>query len=247
LNIPTLAGTIKRRLLVNFRADPEIASNLLPPPFRPKLHRGFAIVGICLIRLEHERPLGVPKLFGLASENAAHRFAVEWTEGDGQLAEGVYIPRRDTDSIANRLAGGNLFPVKSHAADFSVNDSGGHIEIKLQSRDGACVVEVVGDEASQIPSASSFDSLAEASAFFENGSKGFSPRSTGDQFDRIDLWTPDWKVGALDVSHVRSSYFEDPSRFPSGSIEFDHALVMRNLDHEWRTAEQLDTSGFAKR
>jgi len=246
MKIPVLTGTIKRRLLVNFRADPEVAGRQLPQPFRPKLHGGFAMVGICLIRLEHERPSGVPEMLGLASENAAHRFAVEWTGGDGLVKEGVYIPRRDTDSLANRLAGGRIFPIESHAADFSVIDTGSHIEISMKSRDGECDVDVVGDEAGQVPSSSCFGSLEEASVFFEAGAKGYSPARLGDRFDGIDLCTPGWKVGALEVSHVRSSYFEDRARFPAGSVEFDHALVMRELRHEWRIAERIDASGAAE-
>ena len=104
MRIPVLKGTIKRRLLVNFRVDPAIQKRL-PTPFRPKLHRGHAIAGICLIRLEHIRPAGLPALIGFSSENAAHRIAVEWTDVSGTAREGVFIPRRDTGSRLNSLAG----------------------------------------------------------------------------------------------------------------------------------------------
>ena len=84
--IPVLKGTIKRRLLVNFRVDPDAIRQQLPPSFRPKLHRGHAIAGICLIRLEDIRPAGLPALIGFSSENAAHRIAVEWTDASGSPA-----------------------------------------------------------------------------------------------------------------------------------------------------------------
>src|SRR5471030_1619654 len=131
LQIPVITGTIKRRLLVNFRADPAAVRAVLPAPFRPKLHNGFAIAGICLIRLERERPAGAPALLGFGSENAAHRFAVEWTGSDGTVREGVFVPRRDTDSLTQRLAGGRVFAVKSHAASFHVHDTGGRIEMQV--------------------------------------------------------------------------------------------------------------------
>jgi hypothetical protein len=41
------------------------------------------------------------------------------------------------------------------------------------------------------------------------------------------------------VTHVHSSYFEDELRFPAGSILFDHALVMRDIQHEWHKADDL--------
>jgi hypothetical protein len=39
---------------------------------------------------------------------------------------------------------------------------------------------------------------------------------------------------ALAVEQVESSFFNDPRRFPSGSVEFDCALLMRGIRHEWR-------------
>ena len=110
MRIPVLQGTIKRRFLINYRVDPETMQRLLPAPFRPKLQHGFAIAGICLIRLEQIRPRGIPATLGLTSENAAHRVAVEWTDSANQKREGVYIPRRDTDSRLNSWAGGRIFP-----------------------------------------------------------------------------------------------------------------------------------------
>src|SRR5687768_9574793 len=108
--MPTLEGVIRRRVLVNVRVDPEVMRRHLPTPFRPKLLAGEAVAGICLIRLEGVRPRFFPFPVGIASENAAHRVAVEWEDDDGRAREGVYIPRRDSDSRVNRLAGGRLFP-----------------------------------------------------------------------------------------------------------------------------------------
>jgi hypothetical protein len=74
--IPTLEGTIDRRLLVNYRVDPDSLQKLLPGPFRPKLIYGMGIAGICLIRLKQIRPRALPAFLGFSSENAAHRIAV---------------------------------------------------------------------------------------------------------------------------------------------------------------------------
>src|SRR5579863_10244070 len=92
---PVMRGIIDRRILVNFRVQPDVIRPLLPPKFHPKLVHGWAIAGICLIRLKHLRPPGFPTALGLNSENAAHRIAVEWNE-DGVPREGVFVPRRDT-------------------------------------------------------------------------------------------------------------------------------------------------------
>src|SRR6266566_4954311 len=90
-------AVIRRRLLVNFRIRPDIVAQTLPSPFEPRLVRGWGMAGICLIGLGNLRPGGVPGVLGLRTENAAHRIAVEWDDETGRR-QGVYIPRRDTNS-----------------------------------------------------------------------------------------------------------------------------------------------------
>ena len=102
-------GTIERRVLLNYRLDPATLQRALPPPFRPKLYRGCGIGGVCMIRFSGLRPRFAPRWLGLGSENAAHRIAVEW-EQDGKFCEGVFIPRRDTNSYFNKAFGGRVFP-----------------------------------------------------------------------------------------------------------------------------------------
>jgi hypothetical protein len=104
MQMPNVHGVIRRRLLVNFRVEPALMQRNLPSPFRPKLHEGHAVAGICLIRLEEIRPKRFPRLIGLSSENAAHRVAVEWEDASGPH-EGVYIPRRDTGSLLHAFSG----------------------------------------------------------------------------------------------------------------------------------------------
>lgn len=241
MRIPVIQGIIKRRILVNYRADPTVVQRLLPGPFRPKLHAGHAIVGVCLIRLEQIRPAGIPSLFGVSSENAAHRIAVEWTDNSGVVQEGVFIPRRDTGSILNRVAGGRIFPGEHHAASFNVVDVDGAIEFSMRSDDGEVEVRVVGMDSDRLPAGSIFASLTKASAFFEGGSLGYSATQTPDRLDGLLLRTLEWQVRALAVSKVHSSYFADRSTFPDGSVEFDHALIMRDIRHEWHKSNDLFT------
>ena len=224
---------------MNFRVDPDVIQRILPAPFRPKLHRGSAIAGICLIRLEEIRPKRFPKLVGISSENAAHRIAVEWNDDDGTPREGVYIPRRDTTSLLNHLAGGRLFPGEHHRAHFDVRDSGDRIELAMKSADGSAEVQVAAQVASSLPSTSRFADIHEASAFFESGSLGYSATASGKRLDGLLLKTFEWQVTPLAVDRVESSFFADASRFPKGSVTFDCALLMRNIAHEWHTASEM--------
>ncbi len=51
MRLPVIAGTIERRILVNYRVDPDTIQPLIPAPLRPQIRQGYALAGICLIRL----------------------------------------------------------------------------------------------------------------------------------------------------------------------------------------------------
>lgn len=239
MKLPTIQGVIRRRILVNYRIDPAVMQRQLPDRFRPKLHAGFAVGGICLIRLEGIRPKGMPAFLGMNSENAAHRVAVLWDDENGKQQEGVYIPRRDTNSRLNQIAGGRVFPGEQHAANFQVDDDGQEVDFEMRSDDGEVAVQLQTSTAERLPSSSKFESLAAASGFFETGSLGYSATREGLRLDGIRLKTMNWKVEPLNVKCVRSSYFDDRKKFPEGSVEFDCALIMRNIEHEWYTEQDL--------
>jgi hypothetical protein len=236
--IPTLQGVIDRRLLVNYRVEADVLARVLPPPFRPKLVHGYGVAGICLIRLKHVRPRFVPGWLGIASENAAHRFAVLWTD-NGVTREGVYIRRRDTDSRLNAFAGGRLFPGVHHHACFEVNETAERIEVALTSDDGATRIAVKGRVVETLPAGSIFGTLQQASAFFQAGSLGYSATSDPEVFQGMELHCRNWEVTPLEVETASSSYFDDPAVFPPGSIKLDCALLMRGIAHEWRSQADL--------
>jgi len=239
VRLPVIQGVIRRRILVNWRVDPAVMRAQLPSRFAPKLHAGYAIAGVCLIRMEAIRPRFVPGLLGLSSENAAHRVAVVWEGDGGARKEGVFIPRRDTGSAVNRLVGGRLFPGEHHPARFAVTETAEGIDFRMQSDDGRVAVRVRGKPGGPLPRASCFGSLPVASGFFEPGALGYSVTGDPGRLDGLELRTRGWRVEPLQVEEVHSSYFAEPTRFPPGSIAFDCALIMRNLGHEWHSADDL--------
>lgn len=238
MRIPIISGVIDRRILANYHVDPDVMARILPSPFRPKLVRGLALGGICLIRLKQVRPRFFPSIFGFGSENAAHRIAVEW-ETDGKMYEGVYIPRRDTSSRFNTLVGGTIFPGIHHHAKFEVEESADHLSIAMHSDDGLAQLHVAGTVAVQLPPTSVFGSVAAASNFFELGSVGYSATRSEGRFDGLELRCKHWTVLPLEIERMESSFFENRSQFPVGSVEFDCALMMRNIQHEWHSREDL--------
>jgi hypothetical protein len=240
-----LDAVVERRLLVNYRTDPAVTARLLPAPFRPQLHNGYAVAGICLIRLGRLRLKGFPPV-GLRSENAAHRIAVEWDTPDG-VAYGVYIPRRDTNSLANVAAGGRLFPGEHHRARFDVHETPVDVRVGFTGADGAADVDVHVRVCPEWTPSVLFPGIDDASEFFRRGSAGYSATHDPGRLDGIELCTDQWRVEPTEVRHARSGFFADPTRFPPGSAVLDCALLMRGVPVTWNSLPHMRVGGRASR
>jgi hypothetical protein len=238
MKIPTLHGYIDRRILINYKGDPDVVRKIIPEPFRPKIYSNKAIVGICLIRLKHLKPKGLPDFIGISSENAAHRIAVEWDDED-ERKEGVYIPRRDTSLWFNTLVGGRLFPGKHYLARFNVKEGNGNYQIDITSSDRTRI-SIDANESKNFESNSIFGSLENASCFFQEGEIGFSPNNH--KYEGIKLQAFTWEVKPLEVINVHSSFYENEKIFPKGSVQFDNALLMTRIEHEWRSIKDKSSS-----
>jgi hypothetical protein len=231
MKLPTIHGYIDRRILVNFTANPEDVKKIIPAPFRPKVYKGKAIVGICLIRLKNVKPKGLPDFMGISSENGAHRIAVEWEE-DGVTKEGVYIPRRDTTLRLNAWAGGRIFPGRHYLAKFNVKETGDNYHIDFKSSDNTSI-SIDAKESGSFSANSLFGTLQDVSDFFEKGEVGYSPN--GNKYEGLKLQAYTWQVRPLEVSDVQSSFFANEAVFPKGSVQFDNALLMTRIEHEWHS------------
>jgi len=232
MRLPVIRGVIERRILVNYRVDPDVLVWLLPQPFRPQVVSGYGVAGICLIRLGQIRPRGFPRWVGIGSENAAHRIAVEWDEG-GQVRSGVYILRRDTNSRLNALAGGRIFPGVHHRGVFRVCETDSRFQIAMGSKDRQVAIDIAAILSDEWPADSIFASQAEASAFFEAGSLGYSPSMRQGHFQGLELKCDSWHVRSLNIERARSLVFDNESVFPRGSISLDCGLLMRGIEHQW--------------
>lgn len=238
MRIPVIHGIIERRILANYRLDPEVASSIIPAPFKPQIVNGYAIAGICFIRLKEIRPKFIPKALGLHSENAAHRFAVEWFV-DGVRQTGVYIPCRYTSSKLNAWAGGRLFPGMHHHAHFNVEESNNSYSIKMHSTKGENKVHFAGELANQLPSTSIFNSLTQASDFFQSGALGYSATAKKGKYDGVELRCDEWNISPLNTKVMESNYFDNTSLFPKKSINFDCAFEMHNISHQWHGCKSI--------
>lgn len=226
IGMSTLRAQVRRRLLVTYRVDPEVARSLIPEPFRPQLIDGSAVAGVCMIGLQSIRPGWVRPRVGFRSENVAHRVAVEWDEG-GETRSGVYILERHSSSLLPVLTGGRLFPGVQRRGRVDLDETASRFKVRMTGRGirVAVDVEVGGPWTSTL-----FPSVEAASAFYEQGSVGWSPRRRGAGAEPLQLTSPDWAVEAAHANAVRSSFFE---ALPAGSAVLDSVVAMRDLPFFW--------------
>ncbi|RYG55845.1 hypothetical protein EON80_30075 [bacterium] len=236
--LDTIHGIIDRRILLNYRLDAQALERVLPTPFRPKLYRGYAIGGVCMIRFKGLRPRLVPEWLGMGSENAAHRFAVEW-EQDGEHREGVFIPRRDTNSWFNKQLGGRVFPGIFQRSRFEAQETDETLSLRVTHENGTQALFFSGHVADILPPTSLFPSVKEAAEFFSLGATGYSQTYVKDHYHGMDLLSKNWSVTPLAIEKGHSCFFDDANNFPMGTAELDCALLMRGIQHEWHSQPDI--------
>lgn len=226
----TLRAQVRRRLLISYRIDPDIAQDLIPDQFRPQLVDGSAVIGVCMIGLQTVRPGWFRPRVGFRSENVAHRIAVEWVEG-GATRTGVYILERHSSSMVPVLAGGRLFPGVQKRARFDLDESDSRFRVTMTApRTHVSVDIALGGEWTS----SLFPTVEAASTFHETGSVGWSPRRNGAGVEPLELTSGEWKVEAGTVISARSSVIDALGR---GAAVLDSVVVMRDIPFFWDTPD----------
>jgi hypothetical protein len=160
----------------------------------------------------------------------------------------VFVPRRDTDSRLTALLGGRVFPGVHSRARFRVAEEGDDLQVGFRTVNGDVDVDVHVRIAEELTGSRLFGTAAEASRFFEQGSVGWSPGHDDGRLEGLRLATAAWRVEPAELVSVRSSFFSDPARFPSGTADLDCALVMRRVPVSWSTVPPaaLTTAGPAQ-
>lgn len=233
-------GLCSRRIILNWRVNPDGLQKILPAPF------------ICIIELEEMRPKGMPAFVGMRSINAAPRIAVEWPHEDS-FEQGVYIPHRYTSAKWNTVVSKlRFFPTASGAGDIEVEESeDGRISAHAVAPDGMRL-SFSGQAAGALDENSIFKSTQEASDFLKAAQVAYSPKEIressdiGLEFDAIKLKTYEWQASALSKNEAECTFISD--NFKGDEANFDSALIMRGIGHEWHylgcgSPCQFDESG----
>jgi len=224
----TLRAQVRRRLLVSYRMNPAVAQTLIPSQFRPQIVDGSAVAGVCIIGLQSVRPGWLRPRIGFRTENVAHRVAVEWEEG-GSTRTGVYIVERHSSSLVPVIAGGRLFPGVQKRARLDLDETESRFTVHMEAPGTHVAVDVQlgGEWTSTL-----FPTVEAASAFYQEGAVGWSPKSNGIDVEPLELTSKEWAVEPAHVLSLKSSFFDG---LPAGAATLDSVVVMRDIPFFWDT------------
>lgn len=220
---------IERRVLLNYRLEPELARNLLPEGLRPQIVRGSAVAGTCFIRLAQVRPTGTPPALGWRIDNAAHRIAVEW-DGPAAVERGVFLPEQFSGSraafLARKTLAGRLLPTPDTYATFDNRETEDKFMLAIRSAEQFARVDAVRSHnwCSRL-----FETHQASSEFFKASSIGWSITAQG--LRGVRLQSARWSTSPLRVRDLESTFF---NALPAGAAAFDHALLMQRIPAVWQ-------------
>lgn len=131
-----LRGTIRHRLLLTYRVDPEWLRRSLPPGFAPTVVDGAALGGLCLLAWQGLGPDWAPRGAGLDAVGVAERWFAHRV--GRRHVPGLVIPRRWMHGRAatwatRRVAGGHVRPATvaflRHGSELRVRCRGAEMEV----------------------------------------------------------------------------------------------------------------------
>jgi len=233
----SVSGLCERRLILNWRVDPELVVKHLPRPFRPRLVNGKAIVGVDILKLANMRLTGLPGFTGFSTENAVDRVSVEWDEG-GAVVKGLYVPYRYSPSAVNTIVSmTRLFPTVFTFANFAFSERGGIYRVTVRGEQNQ--FELEARQSKEFSDKSVFKSAKEASDFHRDSRISYSPSADENVLDAVYLKSLDWQAKPLEVKRISCSYVE--RLYPKAA--FDSALIMFDTKHEWHGLGAITVQG----
>jgi hypothetical protein len=123
-----------------------------------------------------------------------------------------------------------------------VEEGDGSYCVDVSSDDGEVKIAVAAHRTDEVMSGSVFASVDQASGFFRCARLGYAATPKDGVFDGVALTAEAWAIEPLHLDEVRSSFFDDQTRFASGAAVADSAFLMAGLETCWRAQPALVAS-----
>lgn len=216
-------GRLMDRYLFNFRVDPDVLENHLPPVdwLKPRIVNGSGVVSFCLLRLKGVTFWPLPSFLGFDTTSCAYRCAV--IDNSGESPEpSVYVLGRNTDlRIVNRL-GPVLFSGPMQMIRTSFVNTPSSVDIRAGYLDGQKLFSAkVRPSKTKKSESQLFNSLDAFVSFIKGGASSYTPSTHANQYSRVDLEEDSNYYEAVDAT-VDYNWLD--RAWPDAGLVFDSAF-----------------------
>ncbi len=233
--IPVVAF-FRHSLVLTYALPQAVLRPLLPPGLSLDTFDDFGFLAIALVQTESLRPVFLPKFLGQKFFLSGYRIFTRFTTSAGRTLRGLYILRSDTNSALMVSAGNLLTHYHYRRASVSILESGGDLEVKIDTPDAKADLHVVAKLSATSegpPDGSPFADLHQARLFAGPLPFTFDYEEQTHSIVMIEGLRAHWKPRPIPVEVLRNTFFEE-DRFLGVRPLLANAFYVANVDYRWR-------------
>ncbi len=225
----------RHTLVLTYGLPIECLENQVPPGLTLDTHRGLGFLAIALVQTEALRPATWPRALGRNFFLAGYRIFTRFRDPGGRTYRGLRILRSDTDRRIMKFAGNLLTHYNYRRCRVRWAESGGALEVRVDTPGGLADLEVVADLRSRpapLPPRSPFTSAREARRFAGPLPYTFDYEKQTHSIVVIRATRQEWEPQPVSVD-VRRVGFLDAGPFRGVPAVLANAFHVSDVPYRW--------------
>ncbi|TAF34992.1 MAG: hypothetical protein EAZ57_01900 [Cytophagales bacterium] len=221
----------ERSLVLTYALPQEQLATLIPPcltldTFQDK----WAFVAVAMVQTKGLRPKGFPAFMGNDFFLIGYRVFVRYQSQTGRNLRGLYILKSETDKPKMQLMGNTFTHYDYSTTDITQQANEPYLEVSSQKSKLSIKVNLA-EEATNLPSASPFDSWKEARRFAGPMPFTFTYLPQKKQVILIEGVRQNWRPRAVEVINHEVGFLEQRG---FANAQLANAFVIENVPYFWK-------------
>lgn len=222
----------ERSLVLTFAVPREEIRGLIPTcleldTFKDK----WAFIAVAMVQTKGLRPKGFPSFFGNDFFLIGYRVFVKYVNNEGKRLRGLYILKSQTDKKKMEFFG-NIFTHYNYTTtDINQTNHNGNLEISSANSGFKVAIELPGNDAIVLPTASPFSDWKEARRFAGPLPFTFTYNPETKQVLIIEGVRANWMPKPVQVIDFNFSFLENMNL---RNLILANAFVIDNIPYYWK-------------
>jgi hypothetical protein len=228
-----VSAHIRERYLVTFRGPAARLAALVPAPLTIDALDGYGFVRVCALKIRNTDVVGLPSLLRFDNRELLYRIGVRV---GGQPS--FFTLRSDVSSPALALLG-RFSHYRLRRADVTLARAEGRTRLVCRSRDGQADADFEASPGVAVPPADSLFASVEAATRFLIGMSVSVDVTPEGRVRLQDIDHDPWRARFVAPTCRRFDFVDRIARAIGADLEYDHTLVMTDLEQTWRAARWM--------